>query len=61
MLYYKLLDCKKKNRQMIQLVEGIPDETIIEQVVLKLNLNGYSRVQVETGGNRQAVVQLDDL
>jgi len=26
---------------MIQIVEGIPDETIIEQIVMKLNLNGY--------------------
>jgi len=60
-LYLKLLDCKKSNRQMIKLVEGIPDETIIEQIVMKLNLNGYHQVRVETGGNRQAVIQLEDL
>lgn len=34
----------------------MPDETIIEQIVTKLNLNGYQMVKVETGGNRQAVI-----
>jgi hypothetical protein len=51
-LYFKLLDCKKQNRQMIQLYEGVPDDTVIEQIVTKLNLNGYHSVRVETGGNR---------
>lgn len=46
---------------MMQLQKGIPDETIIEQIVTKLNLNGYHSVKVETGGNRQAVIQLEDL
>lgn len=41
---------------MIQLHDGLPDETIIEQIVTKLNLNGYNSVRVETGGNRQAVI-----
>jgi hypothetical protein len=60
-LYFKLLDCKKQNRQMFQLHEGVPDDTIIEQIVIKLNLNGYHQVRVETGGNRQAVIWLEDL
>jgi len=51
-LYFKLLDCKKQNRQMIQLYENVPDDTVIEQIVTKLNLNGYHSVRVETGGNR---------
>jgi len=37
---------------MIQLHEGLPDDTIIEQIVTKLNLNGYQNLTVETGGNR---------
>lgn len=41
---------------MIQLHEGLPDDTIIEQIVTKLNLNGYQNLRVETGGNRQAVI-----
>ena len=40
-LFYKLLDCKKANRKMVQLRDGIPDETFIEQILMKLNLNGY--------------------
>lgn len=39
----------------------MPDETIIEQIVTKLNLNGYHSVKLETGGNRQAVISLEDL
>jgi hypothetical protein len=46
---------------MIQLHEGLPDDTVIEQIVTKLNLNGYQNLSVETGGNRQAVIQLEDI
>ena len=46
---------------MIQLHEGLADDTVIEQIVTKLNLNGYQQLRVETGGNRQAVIQLEDL
>ena len=45
---------------MVQLREGIPDETFIEQILMKLNLNGYHAVRVEMG-QRKAIMQLDDL
>ena len=63
-LFYKLLDCKKENRKMVQLRDGIPDETFIEQILMKLNLNGYHQVKVEMGGTnsqRKVVMSMDDL
>jgi len=48
-LFYKLLDCRKSNRKVVQLREGIPDETFVEQIVMKLNLNGYHGVKVDMG------------
>ena len=40
---------------MVQLREGIPDETFIEQILMKLNLNGYHAVRVEMG-QRKAIM-----
>ena len=45
---------------MVQLRDGIPDETFIEQILMKLNLNGYHNVRVEMG-ERRVVLSLDDL
>jgi len=59
-LFYKLLDCKRDNRKMVQLRDGIPDETFIEQILMKLNLNGYHNVKVEMG-ERRVNLSLDDL
>lgn len=33
---------------MVRLRTGIPDQTFIEQIVMKLNLNGYQHATVET-------------
>jgi len=59
-LFYKLLDCKVDNRKMVQLRDGIPDETFIEQILMKLNLNGYHQIKVEMG-QRKVVLAMDDL
>ena len=40
-LFYKLLNTSKQNRRLVQLRTGIPNQTFIEQIVMKLNLNGY--------------------
>lgn len=59
-MFYKLLDCKRSNRQMVQLREGIPDETFVEQIAMKLNLNGYHLIRVDFA-HRKATIQLEDL
>ena len=48
---------------MVQLRDGIPDETFIEQILMKLNLNGYHQVKVEMQGpsQRKVVLAMDDL
>lgn len=45
---------------MVQLRDGIPDETFIEQILMKLNLNGYHQIKVEMG-QRKVVLAMDDL
>lgn len=69
-LFYKLLkfqksgdfgDCKQNNRKMVQLKEGIPDETFIEQILLKLNLNGYHQVTVAPQQSRRTLLILQDV
>jgi len=40
--------------------DGIPDETFIEQILMKLNLNGYHQIKVEMG-QRKVVLAMDDL
>ena len=45
---------------MVQLRDGIPDETFVEQIAMKLNLNGYNLLRIDFAG-RKAVIQLEDL
>lgn len=45
---------------MVQLRAGIPDETFVEQITMKLNLNGYQLLRVEFA-QRKATIQLEDL
>ena len=45
---------------MVQLRTGIPDQAFIEQIVMKLNLNGFQHVNVEMT-ERKAILSLEDL
>ena len=45
---------------MVQLRDGIADETFIEQILMKLNLNGYHNIKVELGERKVGLV-MDDL